>query len=351
MRAKTSLISRAANLANNISTPINRDLLVIQDKRFKHLAHSFIDPRSPSEGIVRTPIVMKSSDISSIVNTPRILEEELQEDDDAEDFQKTFEERLSRLSFDCLDVDGEEEEEKVKLPDLIETHFDCLMSHEEGEAKEADSMQPLRPLVTNLIAQSALDPRSPTVGIDRTPLVFGGNNNNYQRAAIQPSNTFAEQLKAGDEQEVEEEVEKEGENNKEPTKETTIKEGEEKSIEQKEQQQATTTTTTTITESEPSQSADEVFIEVGRVIYGTPVAITATNGPIQQVRTPLSCVANRKRVELTTGKSNKSSPMMSKKQKQLLVKEANSNTGSELRVKKSNNPFETNTTTPRKLIR
>lgn len=311
---------------------------MIQDKRFKHLAHSFIDPRSPSEGIVRTPIVIKSSEISSIVNTPRILEEELDEQlDDEEDFQKTFEERLSRLSFDCLEQ--EEGEEQVKLPSLIETHFDeCLM------------MQPIPPmtLATNLVAQAAFDPRSPTIGIDRTPLVFGDR---HSIPNLKPTTTtFADQLRQEMEKDVEEKEEgtkddEEGENekttkdeDKETAKEITIE-----GVVLEEQQQPTIVEPADQTQ----QLQSDVFVDVGRIIYGTPVQMTASGGPIQQVRTPLSCLANRKRTELngkgTTGKSS----ALSKKQQ----KPQDSNNCAELKVKKTaTNPFEKNNT-PRKAIR
>lgn len=331
-RAKSSLITRTVNLAN-ISTPINNDLLLIQDKRFKHLAHSFIDPRSPSEGIVRTPIVIKSSDISSIVNTPRILEEELEDeregDEEEEDFQKTFEERLSRLSFDALDH-GDEEEARERLPDLMETHFDC---QEEAPV----TVEPLKPmtLVTNLITQSAIDPRSPTIGIDRTPLVFGAENKQHIPRIINNNNvpTFAEILKAAEQEEEEEEkkddAEEKGEEENKEAKETI-----EGAVEEK---QAPTIV-------EPEQS--NVFVDVGRVIYGTP--LSSATGPIQQVRTPLSCLANRKRREFNAAAGK--SPLSSNKKKSQQA--VGGKDCGELKVKKSStNPYESNTTTPRKMIR
>lgn len=327
-RAKSSLISRAANLAN-ISTPIHNDLLMIQDKRFKHLAHSFIDPRSPSDGIIRTPIVIKSSDISSIVNTPRILEEELDEHaDNDEDFQKTFEEALSRMSFDdCLDDD---QQVHPVLPDLIETHF---------EGEESDFPVLLQPKVTNLIKQSELDPRSPTIGINRTPLVFAGEQQEQRKIPAIPKETlktFAEQLKAG-----EEDVTKESEG----TKEISIEGGGKDIV--NEQKPA-------IVIDEPEQKLtvkSSAPTDVGRVIYGTPVQITS-NAPIQQVRTPLSCVANRKRGDLNVGKSPMSSTgAVSKKNLQKGQSHLAKDNGMDANVKPKKaaaNPFET---APRKLIR
>lgn len=285
---------------------------------------------------MRTPMIIKSSDISSIVNTPRILEEELELDDDCEDFQRTFVERLSRMSFDdCLsDLDEEQEGEdavkKSKLPDLIETVFDT-------------DEKPLT-LVTNLIAQSALDPRSPTIGIDRTPLVFG-----EQKKTILPEPTnLVEQMEKANERttdkvEEEKEVEKE-ELEIEVEEREEVNEPKEPSLVEQKQPEITI-------DEEPTPNAssepNEVFVDVGRVIYGTPVLVAANNGPIQQARTPLSCLANRKRSQFAKAAAGGlgKHQQINTKPKQKLGKD------NELRVKKvAANPFESNTT-PRKLIR
>lgn len=304
----------------NISTPINSDLLLIQDKRFKHLAQSFIDPRSPSEGIVRTPIVLKSTDISSIVNTPRILEEELDEEDD---FQKTFEEALSKLSFeDCLSNGQRTPQAKLSI---IETHFDCV-------PEEMDALKPIAPLkpmsFANVVKQSLLDPRSPTVGIDRTPLAFD-KPDRIVPALVVPIEL---NLMGHEDVVVEERRHESVEDIDAREDEEEAKEGAAEKINDGKKKQP---------ERDVAEKS-EVFID--QVIFGTPVNV-AGNQPIQQVRTPLSCLANRRRVDLNSQRVVKS-PLSQLKPVKAPIESCTE--PAKAKKKSTANPFET---APRKLIR
>lgn len=187
---------------------------------------------------------------------------------------------------------------------------------------------PLKPVsvVANLIAkQSALDPRSPTLGIDRTPLAC---------AEVREKATLIAPVEIKFEEPFEEEETKEEEEEKEesPAIVTETKEKE---------------TVNVAAGPAKGKQKTEVFVDVGRVIYGTPVQANS----IQQVRTPLSCLANRKRVDLN-GKTPVSANGPKKSQSQQPNREICQDLKS---VKKSSaNPFGSPATTaavPRKLIR
>lgn len=286
----------------NISSTPKIDLLLIQDKRFKHLAN-FIDPRSPSEGIIRSPIVIRSTDISSIVNTPRILEEDLLGEDPDDDAFQTFEEALSKLSFDdCIEEDSPQR--------WVETHFDYC---------------PLKPMTT-------LDPRSPTVGIDRTPLVFAPAESRLPTNLPLAESNVDGRLVEGEGALKGEEDSRDEEKGKK-AKEIIVKE---------EFSNVETTTT--------NDKDAEVFVELGHVIYGTPVPLASDADP-QQVRTPLSCLANRKRINLIEEvqlMKNHKSPMSLKQNPNNLAKESSNNNQIKMKKSTTNNRFEI---APRKLIR
>lgn len=140
------------------STPIGGNNGAVNDKRFRHLDQNFLDPRSPSENIARTPITFKSSDNTSIPPpppTPILLNDE--------PFRENFEHALSKISFDsCLD-----DEDEVDKNGVLETHFDLFTENIQDDLLTV----PIKPQAL-LALQSELDPRSPTVGIERTPLAF-----------------------------------------------------------------------------------------------------------------------------------------------------------------------------------
>lgn len=139
------------NAGANFSTPIVNKVGAIHNNRLRSLAKAFLlDPRSPSDGILRTPIVIKNNNAvdlnASLQNACLVSEEDDMSktfDFDDETFRASFEQALSRISFDT--------EPSVRAAAALETHF------ESGKLNDL---------------QSSCDPRSPSVGIERTPLVL-----------------------------------------------------------------------------------------------------------------------------------------------------------------------------------
>uniref|UniRef100_A0A1B0CA84 Uncharacterized protein n=1 Tax=Lutzomyia longipalpis TaxID=7200 RepID=A0A1B0CA84_LUTLO len=131
-----SRITKAQDLTTNIETPLGGSYESIST-RTKQLELLALDPRSPSQGIQRTPLSVGVSD------------DDEEEEAAQESAGESFESALSKIDFNDDDGDGKEEQPEKKL---LETNFDYKPP--EGAA----------------LVENTIDPRSP--GLERTPSVF-----------------------------------------------------------------------------------------------------------------------------------------------------------------------------------
>ncbi|XP_059617432.1 uncharacterized protein LOC132262248 [Phlebotomus argentipes] len=134
-----SKITKAQDLTTDIQTPLSGSYEALFPRTTQleqlHVQTNSMDPRSPSQGVQRTPLTLPP-ELEEVV--PVTLLESEQEEDSA---SESFESALSKIDFESFD------EEKKPL----ETNFDY------------------RPPESAPV-ENAIDPRSP--GIDRTPFVF-----------------------------------------------------------------------------------------------------------------------------------------------------------------------------------
>lgn len=241
-------ISKRQNLTNDLSsTPINSySQNVVKEKLLRDCGYNLFDPRSPNQLIMRTPMELNNFKVTSTTN------DSIASLDYTEEFNgmTSFE---SALSAACNEIMGEYNENTVdiaryknKETTFLETNFDYVK----------DVLQ--TPMFQHI--QHKEDPRSPTVGVKRTPIVFSDNENL--------------ELKV-DNKEPEEEI-------LEVVTETVInKSVQNKIIARKLKPQKTETTN------------QKIYEDGENINLSTPKKTNSDNNTVG-VRTPLGCLANTK---------------------------------------------------------
>lgn len=167
-------ISKRHNLTNELSsTPINSNSQnVVKEKLLRDCGYNLFDPRSPNQLIVRTPMEFKHYKVTSNTNDSIASLEYTEEFNGMNSFE-------SALSAACNEIMGEynERNEDMKLKEntieiarykknettFLETDFDYVK----------DVLQ--TPMFQHI--KNKVDPRSPTVGVERTPIVFSDAEN------------------------------------------------------------------------------------------------------------------------------------------------------------------------------
>lgn len=137
---------------NRDSHPDNNPLEVLRKRFFRGFSYNLNDPRSPSLYLNRTPLI----------------------------FEDTFEQSLSLDdTFADLFVDSRQPEkldeikpqEKVKLEEYQDVEMADVKVKLEISVEEEQKTGPQLPQ-TPLNLQQDLDPRSPSIGVERTPIIF-----------------------------------------------------------------------------------------------------------------------------------------------------------------------------------
>lgn len=164
-------ISKRQNLTNDLSsTPINSySQNVVKDKLLRDCGYNLFDPRSPNQLIMRTPMELKTLKIAnnSIVSLDCTVEEF--------NGMNSFE---SKLSAACNEIMGEcsESYENGKKENTVDI---AVYNKKETTFLETDFDYVKDVLQTPMFQhiQNKEDPRSPTVGLKRTPIVFSDAEN------------------------------------------------------------------------------------------------------------------------------------------------------------------------------
>lgn len=166
-------ISKRQNLTNDLSsTPINSNSQnVVKEKLLRDCGYNLFDPRSPNQLIVRTPMEFKHFNVTSNTNDSIASLEYTEEFNGMNSFE-------SALSAACNEIMGEYNAnyEDMKLKEntieiarykknetFLETNFEYVK----------DVLQ--TPMFQHI--KNKGDPRSPTVGVERTPIVFTDSEN------------------------------------------------------------------------------------------------------------------------------------------------------------------------------
>lgn len=130
----------------------NHPLDILRKRFFRGFTYNLNDPRSPSLHLNRTPLIFEDT-----------LEQTLSLDDT---FADLFVDPRQRENVNAIQQQDEiktEETQDIEMPDVKEK-FDISVKKEQLMASQVPP--------TPLILQKDLDPRSPSIGVERTPIIF-----------------------------------------------------------------------------------------------------------------------------------------------------------------------------------
>lgn len=156
---------------NRDSHPDNNPLEVLRKRFFRGFSYNLNDPRSPSFYLNRTPLIFEDT-----------LEQSLSLDDT---FADLFVDSRQPEKVDEIKQQEEvkhEEDQDIEMPDVKEK-LDISVKEEQKAVPQLPQ--------TPFILQQDLDPRSPSIGVERTPIIFTDDETDEANEDVMLENILA----------------------------------------------------------------------------------------------------------------------------------------------------------------